>query len=227
MPPPPLHRHQLAWLTPEGWEHLGRLAWDAQATECLDWWSKQRLPLVVTQQRPGSVKKGSIALGLPAPRRWDRRRLALTVQREHLMYFGEFPEGHLVEKLLPRPARAAWRELCSALKACGATPRVHGSFGWQHITHMSYVHPGSDIDICIEPLHARQADLIAARLQAWTLPGIRVDGELVFAGGQAVAWREWLAWRAGRVGSVLVKDLQGSRLSRNPTAHETVQAAAA
>ena len=44
----------------------------------------------------------------------------------------------------------------------------------------------------------------------------RLDGELVFERGQAVAWREWLAWRAGRVKTVLVKHIGGACLSSDP-----------
>jgi phosphoribosyl-dephospho-CoA transferase len=118
-----------------------------------------------------------------------------------------------VGRQLPEGARAAWRQLCAALERCDATLRVHGSFGWQHVTRMAYTRRGSDVDICIAASDAKHADEIAALLQAWPVPGIRLDGELLFAGGRAIAWREWLAWRAGRVKAVLIKDLQGSRLA--------------
>ena len=42
--------------------------------------------------------------------------------------------------------------------------------------------------------------------------GPRLDGELLFADGAAVAWREWLAYRQGRAAQVLVKRLHGVAL---------------
>ncbi|HVR50906.1 MAG TPA: malonate decarboxylase holo-[acyl-carrier-protein] synthase, partial [Pseudorhodoferax sp.] len=69
-----LHRHQLAWLTPAGWQRVRAGAWDAQAQDCLAHWARQRLPLVVTRQRPRPGD--TVGLGLPAPNRWQRRRIA-------------------------------------------------------------------------------------------------------------------------------------------------------
>jgi phosphoribosyl-dephospho-CoA transferase len=42
-----------------------------------------------------------------------------------------------------------------------------------------------------------------------------VDGELMFDDGTAVAWREWLTWRGGKVKSLLVKSIAGSSLERS------------
>jgi phosphoribosyl-dephospho-CoA transferase len=45
----------------------------------------------------------------------------------------------------------------------------------------------------------------------------RLDGELLFGDGAAVAWREWIEWRAGRARAVLVKRLDGVSLQRDAT----------
>ena len=45
-----------------------------------------------------------------------------------------------------------------------------------------------------------------------TWPGPRLDGELLFPDGAAIAWREWVAHRDGRVAQVLVKRLRGVAL---------------
>jgi len=42
--------------------------------------------------------------------------------------------------------------------------------------------------------------------------GPRLDGELVFPDGAAIAWREWVAHREGRAAQVLVKRLRGVAL---------------
>ena len=60
-------------------------------------------------RQPEPDGEDSITLGLPAPGRWGRRRLALSVARKDVLYFDEFP---LAEKLLgPRPDTGARDEL--------------------------------------------------------------------------------------------------------------------
>ena len=222
----PLHRHQLAWLTPQGWARVLDRPWDAIAGECLGHWAAHRLPLVVTRQSTCGDRSGTIAMGLPAPGRWERRRLALCVPRADVLYFDEFPHAERVLNLLPHAARGDWRSLCAGLVACGAVARVHGSFGWKHVTGLDHVHPGSDIDVWVTVSDADQADAVVAQLESFPHSRPRLDGELVFDGGKAIAWREWLPWRAGRVKSVLVKHLDGSSLSADPGLREAATEAA-
>ena len=214
----PLHRHQLALLTEAGWQRVLAGAWDAQARDCLAHWAQQRLPLVVTRQRlqPHGERDGTVCLGLPAPGRWDRCRIALAVPRTGISHFDAFPLASQLPPLLARPQRAAWRALCAALSACGARARVYGSHGWQLLTGLDHLRAGSDIDLCIAVDGPAQADAVAALLQSWGDDGPRLDGELVFHGGSAVAWCEWLAWRAQRTPAVLVKRLDGVALQHAP-----------
>jgi len=216
MSTPPLHRHQLAWLAPTGWRDVLARSWEPTLHDSLRRWACEPWPLVVTRQPVPSQACGSIALGLPTPAAWGRRRLSIPASREHVLFFGEFPEAVHVAAMLPAPDRAAWRHLCDDLGAAGVLPRVHGSFGWQWLTGMGYVHADSDVDVCIEVSDAGQADAVAALLHAASCLGRRLDGELVFERGRAVAWREWTDWRAGRVKSVLVRHLHGCTLSRDP-----------
>ena len=91
------------------------------------------------------------------------------------------------------------------------------------MTGMPYVRAGSDLD-----LSAHVSDLTGAmralewlaqagetsdtgRAASQRLP-LRVDGEIVFPHGQAVAWRELQAMRQGQVRQVLVKDRRQLRL---------------
>jgi phosphoribosyl-dephospho-CoA transferase len=275
-----LQRHQLAWLTDAGWRRVLAGGWDAQALDCLSHWAQQRLPLVVTRQRPqgggwaegrahgrnegegeagrearerGEVEGESrgegegqsqsqnesdneshneshnesqnesqnesesvVCLGLPAPGRWNRRRLALAVGASDIDRFGAFPRASTLAPPWPAPWPAAWRALCAALADGGMQPRVYGSHGWQLLTGLDHLRPGSDIDLCIALDGPGQADAVAALLRAWPDDGPRLDGELVFDGGAAVAWREWAAWRAGRTPSLLVKRLDGVALAHAP-----------
>lgn len=210
----PLHRHQLALLTDAGWQGVLAGTWDAQARDCLAYWAQHRLPLVVTRQRPqgGDV----VSLGLPAPGRWDRRRFALAVPRAAIARVDDFPEASALSARLPELYRTAWQILCAALSSCGVVARVYGSHGWQCLTGLDHLRAGSDIDLCIGVDGPAQADAVATVLQSWPGDAPRLDGELVFTGGHAVAWREWASWRVGRTQAVLVKRLEGVALVQVP-----------
>lgn len=207
----PLHRHQIARLSPAGWAHLLAGDWDAEARDCLRHWAELGLPVVVTRQLADDG--GVIALGLCAPRRWQRRRLTLRVPRADVLYFDEFPRLDQLVMQLPPAARAAARRLVTDLQACGASARVYGSHGWQHLTGLSHLREGSDLDLWVGVDDGGQADAVAAALNEFKAPALRLDGELVFAGDAAVAWREWLAWRGGRAQAVLVKRLHGAAMT--------------
>ncbi|WP_431050381.1 malonate decarboxylase holo-[acyl-carrier-protein] synthase [Roseateles sp. L2-2] len=208
-----LHRHQLVHLTPAAWERLRTGARDAVERECLTLWASRGLPLVVTQQRcDAGAEPASIAMGLSAPLRWESRRIGVSAARSEVMFFDEFPAARAVSKLLPASARAAWDDLCRAAFACGVQPRVYGSYGWQALSTMVHVRADSDADLWVGVTDAGQADQVAALLAGAEIPGLRLDGELVFDGDNAVSWREWLTWRAGGVRSILVKSMGGSRL---------------
>ena len=225
---PPLHRHQLAYLTPAGWQRIAQRDWDATSRACLAHWATRRLPLVVTRQLAcDDESKDTVALGLPAPGRWERRRIALRVPHGDVMYFDEFPSVEQVMPLLPHLARAKWEHLAAGLKACGATARVYGSLGWQHLSGLDHLRGSSDIDLWVAVSDPAQADAVAALLQAFSHARLWLDGELMFDGRDAVAWREWLAWRAGGAKALLVKTITGSSLSHSVGAHEAVTRAEA
>jgi len=208
---PPLHRHQLVQLGTEGWQCLAAQPWDEEAHACIDHWAAARLPLVVTRQCPDDAD--TLALGLPAPLRWQRRRLALRVDWRHVAWFDEFPSAQDVGGLLPCSGRPAWRRLGATLAALDAGARVYGSHGWQQLSGLPYLHANSDIDLCVAVQDVRHADAVAAVLARFCpeLPR-RLDGELQFADGRAFSWREWQAWRAGRSRAILCKTLQAVSL---------------
>lgn len=210
-----LRRHQLACLNETGWQQALAQAVGGPAKACVSHWARHRLPLVVTRQPgPGQPSGGLVALGLPAPGRWQRQRLALGIDLKGVAFFDEFPKASAVAKLLSRGARAPWLQLCAALDQTGARTRVYGSHGWQLLTGLDHLRPGSDLDVLVHVSTPDEADHAAALLTAHALtqPAPRLDGELVFGNGAAVAWREWSLWRAGRVNAVLVKHTRGADL---------------
>ena len=208
-----LRRHRLVRLSRQGWAGVLNRPWDATARACLAHWAANRLPLVVTRQSPGVG--GLIALGLPAPACWERRRIALHVPRSSVLGFEEFPELSEVLPLLPQPAHAAARDLQAGLRVCGASARVYGSYGWQVLSGLDHVRPSSDLDVLVQVENAAHADDVAQRLAGHAMAQPRCDGELMFPDGSAVAWREWCEWRAARTRAVMVKRLTGAMLWRD------------
>jgi phosphoribosyl-dephospho-CoA transferase len=203
-----LRRHQLVRLIDDGWTALHSQGTDDVSRACLMHWAQHGAPLVVTQQCR-NLPQDCIAVGLPAPPQWERRRLALKLPRAHVLAADAFPAADAVAELLPPPLQPAWRDWVQALQAMGTTPRVYGSFGWQLLTGLPYLRAESDLDLLLTVADPAMADAAAALLSQPPFEAPRLDGELVFPDGSAVAWREWRQWRAGRVDRVLVKRLHG------------------
>ena len=210
--PMALHRQQLVRLSVDGWAHVLQAPWDADARACLALWAERGLPLVVTRQPP--PHDDALATGLPAPSRFRRRRLAVAVAPRDVLFLDEFPTVQAVTRQLPRGLAPAWRALSAALAANDCAARVYGGYGWQALTRLAYVHAQSDLDLLLPVSSNAQADEVAHTLASAPWAGPRLDGELLFADGAAVAWRELRDHRQGRVAQVLVKRLRGVALER-------------
>lgn len=206
---PALRRHQLARLTQKGWQALLTRAWDDEARVCLAHWSTHGLPLVVTVQR--AVRPGEVALGLPAPLCWGRRRLALQVSKADIASLDTCPPLQALAHTFPDRA-PSWQPLVAALDTLHTQANVYGSHGWQHLTGLDYVHPASDLDLWVGVASEDHADAVAAALRHAGSIGPRCDAELVFPDGAAVHAREWEGWRVGQARSLLVRALDGASL---------------
>jgi phosphoribosyl-dephospho-CoA transferase len=223
----PLRRHQLVWLDEYAWYRVLATATssadplrvpDSQALDCLSHWAQQRWPLVVTRQAAAvdavdaSAPDGVLALGLSAPARLGRHAIGVNASLRGVMRLGAFPRAVEVLTQLPAAAQAGWGLLSERLDLLDVVARVYGSHGWQQLTAMDYVHTRSDIDLLVEVGSAAQADQAAALLLAADAGPLRIDGELAFEDGAAVAWREWLRFRSGQADRILVKRLTGASL---------------
>jgi phosphoribosyl-dephospho-CoA transferase len=204
-----LQRHDLVWLSAAGWDHAIGKAGDAQAAACMAEWARLRLPLVVARREEGAP---DLALGLAAPLEWERRKIAIRVPPTEVLFHDRFPKAREVARLLPPGLRVRWRALWEALAGQGVEVRVHGSFGWQALTGKHHVLRRSDLDLLLPVTDADSADHVASLLDEFQWSGPRIDGELLFPDGGAVAWREWLQLRRGAVDRILVKRLHGVSL---------------
>jgi len=214
---PPLHRHQLAHLSAAGWRDILGRNGDDELRACLQLWADGNLPLVVTRQ-PRPARDGEplpVALGLSAPALFNGRRVALQVPPAQIAWFGEFPLLAETAQLLPRAARPRLDAMGRALATLGVKARVYGSVGWQQMTGLKYMHEQSDLDLWLAVGSANEADAAAQVLLRHAPARPRLDGELLFVDGSAVAWREWLAWRTGACRSLMVKRLHDASIERD------------
>jgi phosphoribosyl-dephospho-CoA transferase len=203
-----LQRNQLVWLTDAAWQQLRARHWDSQAHSILLHWHAAQLPLVVSRQR-SPCNADSISLGLPAPLQWERRKLALEVVASDIARVGNFPL--LNPGVLGSTGAAAIQDFLQHLNVLHCAAHVYGSYGWQHLSGLPCVRDRSDLDLLITV-----PTLDAAGQVVWLLRGLhlgcRVDGELLFPDGQAVAWREFAQLIGGKVEQVLVKHRSGVQL---------------
>ncbi|MBC5766395.1 malonate decarboxylase holo-[acyl-carrier-protein] synthase [Ramlibacter albus] len=209
---PALRRHQLAYLSDTGWRHLLAQPFPQDRLDCIALWARERWPLVVTRQQDSPL----VSLGLPAPLAFARQRIAVAVPVTSILWLDEFPRASHVLPLLPRKARPHFDALLAGLRAVGALPRAYGSYGWQLLTRQTYLRSTSDLDLlfCVED--EDHADAVAALLGDWPQDLPRIDGEFLFPGGGAVAWREWRQWRSSGARSILVRGLRGATLESEP-----------
>lgn len=206
-----LQRNQLVWLHPGAWQSILARTWDTPALSLLHHWAEQQLPLVVARQREGT-DPAHISLGLPAPLRWERRKLALEAKPEHIARTGHFPWLH--ELVRQGHWSGGVHAHARALQALGLQARVYGSHSWQFITGMPCVHAASDLDLCFEvpdlPTAMALCNVLAELAQLDD--GMPMDGEILFRQGSGVAWRELQQLAQGHVQQVLARDRHSLKL---------------
>jgi len=203
-----LVRNQLLCVDSAGWARIGAHDWDAQAQTIFSHWRTHQLPLVVCRQR-AETQPNHVCMGLPSPQQWSRRRVALTVCLDHLTAHAGFPTlGQVVQT---NHWDSAVIELSDAIEKLGAKAHVYGSHGWQWLTGLTYLHEASDLDLSLSVNSWEMASHLVHCL-ANTAIHCRVDGEIVFPQGQAIAWRELYQLIQGKTLQVLMKDRHSIKL---------------
>ncbi|MCL1499747.1 malonate decarboxylase holo-[acyl-carrier-protein] synthase [Xanthomonas nasturtii] len=197
-------RHALVWLRDDAqWQAVTP---GAQAR--LQQWFGAGLPAVVARG-DGSQAPGTLRLGVPLPPGEDKQRLAL---HTHVGEIARCTAPLALDAVLahaPAALQPALQALLTQARAHALHPRVFGSFAWQALTGLTYVHAQSDLDLLWSIQTPEQAHAVIALVQRWEQRhGLRADGELLLPDDNAVNWREY----AGNAPQVLVKSNHGCRL---------------
>ncbi|WP_022972657.1 malonate decarboxylase holo-[acyl-carrier-protein] synthase, partial [Xanthomonas maliensis] len=144
----------------------------------------------------------------PLPPAEGKQRLALCVALRGLARTAPPLPLHALLAVAGLPQHAALQALLVDAQRQGVQPRVFGSFAWQALTGLAYVHAASDLDLLWTVTTPAQADTVVALLQRWERRyRLRADGELLLDVG-AVNWREY----AGQASQLLLKSDHGCRL---------------
>jgi phosphoribosyl-dephospho-CoA transferase len=190
-----LQRHTRIWPSAAGYASLAFQWRDPTARAALELWVAREWPLIVRRADDDEPRSDdSIAVGLALPPSLGKRRLKFRLMRDGVAMhapplaldsvIASVSNPRLQRTLTPL-ARAAARERMVL--------RLYGSAAWQVQTGLDYMHDDSDLDLLAEPATRGELDSAIALLERaqQDLP-MRLDGEIVFPGGDAVAWREWL-----------------------------------
>lgn len=209
-----LARHDLLWLSEQGWREA---VWTVpeEAAPALLRWRACGWP-VVMRRADADLAPGQVSVGIPLPpRAEDGRKLRVA---------GRVALDAIVRQAPPLPLAqlsgmpAHWHAPLAALaqqaQAQELAIGVYGSAALQAITGQAYLRAGSDIDLLLQPRSVTELDTALALLRTHAR-GLPLDGEIVFPGGRAVAWKELSAAREGSLASrVLVKELRRVALVR-------------
>lgn len=201
-------RHQLVWLDASGWQAALAGA-SPEHCDALQQWQQRQAPLVVRRHEP-DARADQICLGLPLPpdaSSGHKLRIALKAERRHIARIKPALPLHLALGVI-----TPWQDSLSEFIRA-AQPfelQVYGSLAMQVLTGLPYLSDSSDIDLLFHPRSAAQLE------QCLTLLGdyadrLPLDGEIIFPGDQAVAWKEWRQAQAHQA-KVLVKASAGVRL---------------
>lgn len=197
-----MRRHDLVYLRPDATcttpcAEAGSPFWLAARQ-----WIARGRPLVAARQPAGD---GPLCLGLALPLHQARKRLTILTAAGQI---ADVRPPLSVERCAPKLAPSTGERLlalAAEIQGSGARLGVYGSLAWEVLSGETYRHAESDIDLICDVADREQYELALAAFarRAATLP-CRLDGELRFPNGDAVAWAE-LAGRPTRDQTVLVK----------------------
>lgn len=185
------YRHNRVWLSSSGWQRACAAASPAHLS-ALQRWAANDWPLVVRRSE-SVLPADSLGLGLALPpdaQTGVKTRIPLKVALHEIAQHEPPLAFSAVASAVPSAWQAAYTDLIHELDAAQLELRVYGSLALQAVTGLPYLTATSDIDVLFSPrTHAQlQQGLQILQTYSQHLP---LDGEIVFASGRAVAWKEW------------------------------------
>lgn len=212
-------RHDLVWLSADGWNAAAGQALPADA-DAIELWRRKDWPAIVRRGDAGAAPDiVSLGIALPPDDAGNKRRVAVRARREHVVrHMPALPLRHAI-----KAAPAAWRPGLAALSETLPCLRAYGSLALQALTGSRYLTESSDIDLLAFPSNAVELDAAVGFLSAHAA-ALPLDGEIVFPNGDAVAWKEWRNAASSRA-RVLVKSIDAVRLADMATLRATLEAA--
>jgi phosphoribosyl-dephospho-CoA transferase len=192
-------RHALIRLTEPGWQRLLCAASAAEQSvavqTALAQWHAQGWPLIVRRMDHDAAEdEVCVGLALPPDAQAHKLRIPLRVKRSEIAEQRmALPLQEVIAALdtLPAEWRQALQDLYEDANAQHLRLQVYGSLALQLLTGLAYLRATSDIDLLLQPGNQEQLKQGMALLSrhAQALP---LDGEVLFGGGDAVAWKEWM-----------------------------------
>jgi phosphoribosyl-dephospho-CoA transferase len=187
-----MRRHDLATIRPGASFRIecNDVAQDAEAS--VRDWIAGGLPLVVARQSRGqSGGTDQIAMGLTLPPNEGSLRIGCLLHSDDILQV--CPPTPLLACIPSLPLKLVMPLLALAqdLQSIGIEALVYGSLAWQTISGLEYLHAESDIDLlCEVGTPAQLPELIAMLKKTSSTLVRRLDGEIRFPDGSAVAWLE-------------------------------------
>lgn len=199
--PSEIARHDLVAADPGAWENLLAGRRDLDGVPHLRDWARLGRPLIVRRFVPGEAGDG-VPLGLPLPPADGKRRIGLSLPAEAVRTVDPPSLADVASH-----APAAWQASIDALLALardhGLTPRPFGALLWQAVTGLIYLSATSDLDLLWPCRGGIPPGLLDGLARIDAQAPMRLDGEILLAGGGGVQWRE--LHRAPLGSPVLVK----------------------
>ena len=200
----PAGRHDLVFVSPNGWRGLLAARDDLAAEPLVARWCDQGWPMIRRRAMPD--EPWGVPLGLPLPPSAGKRRLSFLLQPHNIISIARPP----LLSAAARSAPPAWWPTLGRLDELAlrhsVEARVFGSLAWRTLTGLDYLTGRSDLDLLLDVHRDTDLDRLAAGVaDIESNAPMRLDGELMRDDGAAVNWREFHA----AASEVLVKRIDG------------------
>ena len=196
-----LFRHTRVWPTRSGYSAMMAVAIDPEARAAIERWSARGWPLIVRRPDGDELRAvNGVAVGLPLPPSLGKRRFKLALATDDI---AAYAPPLALDEIVRRSDRSLAQTLAPLAQAAAHARivlRVFGSVAWQAETGLDYLRSDSDVDLLAAPrTRAELRSTLALFERAQRGIARRLDGEIVFPDGNAVAWREWAQIANARV----------------------------